>query len=342
MKAETKERGDTLVCRLSGTFGFAAYDTFNALLSGLSATKKQAVEFDLSGLSSIDSAAVAMLGVAREETQRLGRLFCLTGARGEVARLLQLTHFHGLPESVGVETMPLEVRVVAEGDVPAAFIAECRELGLLCGEDGARAGAALIRYGSAGEAQIEQLGLQWQGYYEAAGDGISGIGGRCLEAVRGGGLALSVLTSSSCALDLPKLFEAAVRRRFPLGKRESDGLIALCLAEAVSNAVIHGNLGIASGLRATREGFARFREAMNERLADPVRSKRRVDICLLPAGGNAFTISVTDQGDGFDLERQFTRQAPAGDKQGRGLGLIRRSARSVHAEDGGRTLVMVF
>lgn len=342
MKAETIERGGTLVCRLSGTFGFAAYDAFNAVLSTLSTSTARAFEFDLSGLTSIDSAAIAMLGVAREEARRLGRLFTLTGAQGEVALVLQLTRFHGLPEAVGGEAAPLELALVTDTPPPPALAAECRGAGIACGGGAHRDKVALIRYGAACAGAFEELGGRWHGVFEAAADGIAGIGGRCLDAIRRGGLAVSVLTASSCTLDLPQVFEAAVRRRFPLGKREGDGMVALCLAEAVSNAVIHGNLGIASGMRATREGFARFRQAMNERLADPARAGRRLEICLLPQGGTSFSIAVTDQGDGFDLEGRLSHPSACGDRQGRGLALIRRSARSLTAEDGGRTITMVF
>ncbi|MGE5503753.1 MAG: ATP-binding protein, partial [Actinomycetota bacterium] len=185
-------------------------------------------------------------------------------------------------------------------------------------------------------------GLPYRGFFEQAEDGLDGIGARCFDAVRAGGVAVSVTTGSGWTLDLPLLFESALRQRFPLGKRASDGMVSLCLAEAVSNAMIHGNLGIASGMRSTREGLAAFHRMTMDHLADPVLAARRIEICLLPDENSSFSISVSDRGKGFAMGDGEIQAVDPTEKQGRGLYLITHSARSVSLEDGGRTIVMAF
>ncbi|HLN24254.1 MAG TPA: ATP-binding protein [Patescibacteria group bacterium] len=342
MQMETFERDDRLVCLLFGSFGFAAYEAFDEILARFSASNVCGLEIDLSGLTSVDSVALSMLRVAHDVATRMERGFEMIGASGDVARRLTLAEVTGPGAEHGASAIPV---VVLIDDAPSdAFRADCAALGLTAAAIGDIAPEyRAIHFGAATpDAVRAALQPPGCGFFEAAEDGIAGVDPRCLEAVRLGGIALSVLTSTACSLELPELFEAAVRLRYPLGKRASDGLISLCLGEAVSNAVIHGNLGIASGMRATREGFALFRTTMNERLADPSRSSRRVEITLRPFGSASFSIAVTDHGDGFDWSRQALKTGNANDKQGRGLSLIRQAARLVSAEDGGRTITMAF
>jgi anti-anti-sigma regulatory factor len=342
MQMETFERDDRLVCRLFGSFGFAAYEAFDDVLARFSASAAGALEIDLSGLTSVDSVALSMLRVARDVAVRMERGFELSGAAGDIAKRLTTANFSGETDEHKAAAPPM--MVLTEEVSSEAFRADCAALGLsvaVLGDD--TLGHRVLRFGTAtADAVRAALDPSGSGFIEAGPDGIGGIGPRCLEVVRLGGFALSVLTSTACSLELPELIDAAVRQRFPLGKRASDGLISLCLGEAVSNAVIHGNLGIASGMRATREGFALFRTTMNERLADPMRSGRRVEITLRPLGAASFIIAVTDRGDGFDWSQQAGKTGIAGDKQGRGLTLIRQATRLVSAEDGGRTITMAF
>jgi len=73
-----------------------------------------------------------------------------------------------------------------------------------------------------------------------------------------------------------------------------------------------------------------------------VTAHKRIDIIMLPLPDGAFRLSVSDRGNGFDFEAAQQIVAGPNAKHGRGIALIRRIARQVFTEDGGRTLVMDF
>jgi two-component sensor histidine kinase len=198
----------------------------------------------------------------------------------------------------------------------------------------------------AGPAGIEALrhGLAppLAGFLDTGGGGLDGVGPRCPATVAAGGLVLSLTTAAVCALPVVELMTGAIRHRFGLPPGDLIERIEICLAEALGNAVIHGNLAIPGHLRTSPCGFARFRQMMAERLRDPMLADRRVEIHALRAATNSFTLLVSDQGSGFDLGGQAGRAVPIDARCGRGLDLIRRGCTGLAGEDGGRTLRMEF
>ena len=82
------------------------------------------------------------------------------------------------------------------------------------------------------------------------------------------------------------------------------GKLMVALLEAVSNAVIHGNLEISSGLK--EAGDDSFARALAERAADPALAAREVEI-LVDYDGASCRWVITDQGPGFDVERVLAR-----------------------------------
>ncbi|MBI2235364.1 MAG: ATP-binding protein [Magnetospirillum sp.] len=193
--------------------------------------------------------------------------------------------------------------------------------------------------GAAEEAAVRRgLHSPYHGFCEEGG---GFVGRRCLDAIEAGGIALSLTTAAAYRLDVTEMVCEAVRHRF-LPPGSGPDVVLLALAEAVSNAVIHGNLGIESDLRFDAQRFAAFRTQLAERLADPERAVRRVEICAVPAAGGGLTLTVSDQGAGFDVQGQLSRPVEADARSGRGLALIRKIARTVGGEDGGRTLVVRF
>ena len=185
------------------------------------------------------------------------------------------------------------------------------------------------------------LALPHRGFVEVDEDGLLGLGARCPAAARADGIVLSLRTASAYRLDCVGPLARALARRFGPVDSEARELVEICLAEAIGNAVIHGNLEIPDHLRTTAEGFERFRGVLRDRIGDPTLAARRVEIRALPADGG-FTLAVSDQGRGFDLAEQLRRVVRADARCGRGLGLIRRAASGLAAEDDGRTLVMRF
>jgi len=160
-----------------------------------------------------------------------------------------------------------------------------------------------------------------------------------VDAVAAGGLCLSASTASLLACDPAQAFCAAVLRLVPA----IDGMmVELAVAEAVGNAVIHGNLGLKSDLRHSLAGLVEFNGRIAEQLRDPTLAARRVQMIALPYGDNGVEIQVSDDGDGFDVEHELEKPLEVGAKSGRGLALIRKVSAHIEGAHGGRTLVMRF
>ena len=237
------------------------------------------------------------------------------------------------------------ITLVVEGPVSEDLAAQCAALGLRIAAQpsGVAGAAAALLSGPAEEANIRRgLAAPFRGFLELGAEGVLGVGFRCLETVRAGGFALSLLTRQAYGLSTLDMLSEAIRRNLALPAGEAADLIDICIGEALGNAVIHGNLGIPNHLRATAEGFETFRAILRDRLADPTLACRRVEICVQARGKDHLNVSVSDQGSGFDLAGQLARSVQSTAKCGRGLGLIRKLCASVLGEDGGRTMVMTF
>ena len=241
---------------------------------------------------------------------------------------------------------PSGLTVLVDGCVSADMAGHCAALGLRVGAvadgGGPFSGGCLL----AGEADAASVGRglapPFRGFIELGGEGLLGVGLRCFETARAGGFFLSLQTRQAYGLNTLDLLSEAIRRNLALAPGHAADMLDICLGEAIGNAVIHGNLGIPAHLRTTSKGFERFRHVLRDRLADPVLSHRRVEVNVIARGPEFVTISVSDQGHGFDLAGQLTRSVQSDAKSGRGLGLIRKICASVLGEDGGRTLVMTF
>ena len=188
--------------------------------------------------------------------------------------------------------------------------------------------------------EVVEIGLAppYSGFIQIGPDGVSDVGPACLEAVEQGGLCLSVSVAGAWVCCASALLGAAARRRFG-GNRDWDA-VDLCLSEAITNAIIHGGLGIDSRLRETREGLAAYQEAINAGLNDPIRARKRVEVTVIPLPDDEVQITVYDRGAGFDFDATLKRVLAQNAKHGRGLPMIAKLARSVVSRDGGRTLDM--
>ena len=78
-----------------------------------------------------------------------------------------------------------------------------------------------------------------------------------------------------------------------------SGKLMIALHEAITNAVLHGNLGLSSALK--EQGDAAFAEAMAQRAADPLLAGRKVDIVVETSPQRSLW-TITDQGRGFDVD----------------------------------------
>lgn len=119
--------------------------------------------------------------------------------------------------------------------------------------------------------------------------------------------------------------------------------VMLALVEALTNSIVHGNLGISSALK--DEDDQLFAELLSTRCADPAYAGRIVDV-RATFDGNELRWTITDQGTGFDVEsalRRLEEEQPDPTKpSGRGLLLIRAFMDEFRYEDRGRRLILIL
>ena len=190
--------------------------------------------------------------------------------------------------------------------------------------------------------EVVDVGLAppYSGFIEIGADGVTDVGPACLEAVEKGGLCLSLTVAGAWACCASALLSSAVSRRMG-GNRDWES-IDLCLSEAITNAIVHGGLGVESLLRETPDGLSEYAQLIQERLSDPALAGKRVEVTVIPLPDGTLQITVYDRGAGFDFAAVLKREPPPGAKHGRGLALINKVARTVESRDGGRTLVVTI
>ena len=118
------------------------------------------------------------------------------------------------------------------------------------------------------------------------------------------------------------------------------GSVELALEEAITNAIVHGNLEIQSSLK--EESFDEFDRQIRERCQRPPYSGRKVRISYDYGDGKAmFTIS--DEGNGFDW-RNFIKKGEADQLElhGRGLIIMRTFANSLDFNEKGDAVTLTF
>lgn len=149
-------------------------------------------------------------------------------------------------------------------------------------------------------------------------------------------LFLSLSAASAHPLDpAPLLTRAIVARRAVPNEIRDD--IELVLQEALSNAVVRGDLGVEGPRSPSIEDFDRHAAQVAERLEDPRYGSRRIETAVSIAPDHV-AIEIRDEGDGFDPAR--SARAPRDAPSGRGIDIIARVTRRHAWFDGGRRLRM--
>lgn len=184
------------------------------------------------------------------------------------------------------------------------------------------------------------LAPPYSGFIEITATGLGDVGLGCLDVVDRGGMCLSLSVATAWSCGVAALLCTALRRRYRVVR--DWNAVDLCLSEAVANAIVHGCLGVGSGLRESRSGLERYNDTVFHGLRDPVRAAKRVEVSAVCLPDGRLELTVSDHGNGFDFNRHLTRVEPLSAKHGRGLALIRETARSVTWLDRGRTLVITI
>lgn len=89
------ERG-TLNVSLYGKFTFVEHEAFRIILGKLQDSEIEGVVLNLKGVEFIDSAAMGMLLLARDEAGRQEKELLLAGAGGQVRKMFDMANFQNL------------------------------------------------------------------------------------------------------------------------------------------------------------------------------------------------------------------------------------------------------
>ncbi|WP_109121712.1 ATP-binding protein [Azospirillum sp. TSO22-1] len=145
-------------------------------------------------------------------------------------------------------------------------------------------------------------------------------------------------TATANQLHLAGRIVHAIDSHRPLTESQRDD-IELVLHEAISNAVVHGNLQVEGMKGLSVDALDRFSSALAARMADPAFAARRVEVSCWLAPQGELLVEVADEGSGFVPQN---RADAATDASGRGLDLITAIARQVELLDNGRRIRIRF
>ncbi len=158
------------------------------------------------------------------------------------------------------------------------------------------------------------------------------------QAVYANGFFFSLTTVSAMRVEVARHLCDALVQQFGADGRIRDN-VETALQEAVSNALIHGNLQIGSDNRGSVEGMSKFSVLVNESLENPEFASRRMNV-FMRVSANMVEIEVHNEGPGYLIDKGA---APAPDlPYGRGLGIIRAFSGTVSLSDHGRQISMTF
>ena len=156
-------------------------------------------------------------------------------------------------------------------------------------------------------------------------------------------LALAVTTRAAFRLPVANAFVDAVDQRLHLDDDIRVRMLTV-LHEAIMNAVLHGNLGLGSGLRDSFAQMARLQRIIERRLADTTLGGRMV---FVEASWTASMVHllVRDCGEGFVGEAACAMLAAGADQPrggGRGLCIIEQLSDGVEYLNGGSAIRIAF
>ncbi len=121
------------------------------------------------------------------------------------------------------------------------------------------------------------------------------------------------------------------------------GKLLVALHEALSNAIVHGNLEISSSLK--ESGDDAFARLLAKRVADPRYAGRSVDVHI-DCDANQCRWTITDEGPGFDVETVLRRHESDDPElllaSGRGILIMKSFLDVVRWEQGGRRLILAL
>lgn len=118
-------------------------------------------------------------------------------------------------------------------------------------------------------------------------------------------------------------------------------VVEMALHETVANAVLHGNLGLESGLKAGPDCFESFCRRMKDLLQNPESHRRWIQVTARWTD-DQLELSVEDQGQGYEISEGAGADDIDERPFGRGLAIVHALASDVTISKGGRCTTLRF
>lgn len=162
----------------------------------------------------------------------------------------------------------------------------------------------------------------------------------------------SRITNRSITLEIPSEFECITRTvsflqdhagELSWGESINSSRIKVSLHEALTNAIVHGNLEVSSELKED-EDADRFSEVLAIRSSQLKYASRMVQI-VVNYNEHCITWSITDEGQGFDVARVLEKAAseePSLLASGRGVMIMKAFMDDICYDQGGRRVRMTL
>lgn len=93
MQARVKVSEDRAVIRLEGRFDFSSHSVFREAIDSALASPAATIAVDFSDVDYLDSSALGMLLMLRDQARSAARDVSLAGCRGVVRQLLDIANF---------------------------------------------------------------------------------------------------------------------------------------------------------------------------------------------------------------------------------------------------------
>lgn len=155
-------------------------------------------------------------------------------------------------------------------------------------------------------------------------------------------LFLSLTTATAFHMPLSYYASATLQKMFSFSEDLRQGM-EFCLQEAISNALIHGNLAVHSAQKTGDGESEAFFNAVQNRLVELPWKNRRLTLAArsIHAG---LQVMIEDEGDGFDVEKVMnpSKTIDPNKPSGRSAHIIRELTAARHYELGGRRLLLDF
>ena len=101
MECTTNTNGNVFNVKMSGKFTFSDHNSFKEIFSFFYDNSLSQIELDLAQVEFIDSAALGLLLIVRDEAKKKSKSVVIKAPQGQVKKMFEISRFYELFDVVG-------------------------------------------------------------------------------------------------------------------------------------------------------------------------------------------------------------------------------------------------